>query len=265
MKIESLNTWGGRIFDPLIQHFKNNQDIEIFCLQEIYSTPTENKYTREVSLNNLSFEDAPGRANLFDEISAALPNHVGFFTSCLSGFDSAGEATFELDFGQAMFFKNEVSVLSTGETSVFRDKGGFIVGDNTSQPRALQHAEIEKDGKKYAIANFHGTWTGGGKGDTESRIEQSQKVKRALDALSGSKILCGDFNLAPDTESIAILEEGMENLIKTYGVASTRSEFYKKPLKFADYILISPGVMVNDFKVLQEPVSDHLPLQLDFS
>lgn len=263
MKIESLNTWGGRIFEPLMQHFKNNQDIDIFCLQEIYSTPTDIKYTHEVSTHITSLEEAPGRANLFDEIAVALPNHTGFFTSCLSGFDSAGKATFELDFGQAMFFKKSISILRKGETFVFREKGGYIAGDNTSQPRAMQHAEIESDGKRYAIANFHGTWTGSGKGDTQSRIEQSQKVKKVLESYNGAKILCGDFNLAPDTESIGILEEGMENLIKKFGVTSTRSEYYKKPLKFADYILVSPDITVKNFEVLQDPVSDHLPLQVE--
>ncbi len=42
-------------------------------------------------------------------------------------------------------------------------------------------------------------------------------------------ILCGDFNLMPDTKSIEILETGMQNLVKNYNVTSTRSSFYKNP------------------------------------
>ena len=67
-----------------------------------------------------------------------------------------------------------------------------------------------------------------------------------------------------DTESMKVLEKGMRNLVKDYGVTSTRSHFYKKRGKFADYILVSPEVEVKDFKVLQESVSDHLPLYLEF-
>lgn len=263
MKIESLNTWGGRIFEPLMQHFKGNQDIDIFCLQEIYNTPTHNKFTRKNIHEQISPEDMPGRANLFDEIAAALPSHTGFFSSSVSGVDSQGEVGFEIDFGQAMFIRKDIEILERGETFVFRDKGEFILGDNTTQPRVLQHVQFKYDDKKYGLANFHGVWTGTGKSDTPSRIEQSQKVKKILDAMNGAKILCGDFNLVPDSESISILEEGMENLIKKFGVTSTRSEYYKKPLKFADYILISPDITVKNFEVLQDPVSDHLPLQVE--
>ncbi len=56
----------------------------------------------------------------------------------------------------------------------------------------------------------------------------------------------------------------MRNLVKEYRVTSTRSQLYKKPDKFADYILVSPEVIVEDFKVLEEEMSDHLPLLLTF-
>ena len=57
----------------------------------------------------------------------------------------------------------------------------------------------------------------------------------------------------------------MRNLIADYHVTSTRSQLYKKDIKFADYILTSPGIKVKDFKVLPDEVSDHLALELDFS
>ncbi len=57
---------------------------------------------------------------------------------------------------------------------------------------------------------------------------------------------------------------GLRNLIKEYGITSTRTSFYTKPEKFADYMLVSPGVEVKDFKVLPDEVSDHSPLYLEF-
>jgi endonuclease/exonuclease/phosphatase family metal-dependent hydrolase len=57
----------------------------------------------------------------------------------------------------------------------------------------------------------------------------------------------------------------MTNLVTKFGVTSTRSSHYLKEEKFADYILVSPHVEVNDFQVLQEEVSDHLPLLLEFT
>lgn len=56
----------------------------------------------------------------------------------------------------------------------------------------------------------------------------------------------------------------MRNLVKKYHVTSTRSQLYTKPDKFADYILTSPEVIVEEFKVLAEELSDHLPLLLTF-
>ncbi len=56
----------------------------------------------------------------------------------------------------------------------------------------------------------------------------------------------------------------MRNLVKEFGVKSTRSKLYTKPVKFADYILVSNDVKVNKFDVINMEVSDHLPLFLDF-
>lgn len=116
------------------------------------------------------------------------------------------------------------------------------------------------------LINFHGLWNGHGKLDTEDRLKQSLKVRKFLDGLNAKRsVLMGDFNLLPDTESLAILEKGMKNLIKDYGITSTRSHYYKKEIKFADYALVSPDINIKKFEVLQDTVSDHLPLLLEFN
>jgi len=85
-----------------------------------------------------------------------------------------------------------------------------------------------------------------------------------MDTINTPKILCGDLNLRPDTESMRILEHGMNNLITEYSIQSTRTRYYTKPEKFADYILTSPEILINEFRVMPEEVSDHCPLYLDF-
>ncbi len=79
------------------------------------------------------------------------------------------------------------------------------------------------------------------------------------------QVLCGDFNLTPDTKSIEILEEGMVNHIKHNNITNTRSSFYEKEIRFADYILTSPDIHVGEFAVLPDEVSDHLALQMQFT
>ena len=70
--------------------------------------------------------------------------------------------------------------------------------------------------------------------------------------------------LLPFPYLLAILEEGMRNLVKETDVTSTRSHYYTKPEKFADYILVSPDITVVDFNVLPDVISDHLSLVLEF-
>ncbi len=76
--------------------------------------------------------------------------------------------------------------------------------------------------------------------------------------------MVGDLNLELNTKSLAILEEGMRNLIKENSIVSTRSRYHKGPNKFADYAIVSNDVQVVHFGVLQDQVSDHLALLLQF-
>jgi endonuclease/exonuclease/phosphatase family metal-dependent hydrolase len=87
-----------------------------------------------------------------------------------------------------------------------------------------------------------------------------------MDRFQNDKLLIGDYNLNPDTESLKKLEEhGLVNLISAHGVTSTRSSHYTKEGKYADYALLSPTVQVEKFEVLADEVSDHLPLHLTVS
>ena len=53
--------------------------------------------------------------------------------------------------------------------------------------------------------------------------------------------------------------------VKEFGIRSTRTrEFWRPRDQFADYVLVSDGIEVEDFGVIDVPVSDHLPMYLDF-
>ena len=116
------------------------------------------------------------------------------------------------------------------------------------------------------IMNFHGLWNGKGKGDSEDRLVQSDNIVNFVKSLTTPVILCGDFNLRPDTKSLAKIEElGLRNLIKEYGITSTRTSMYTKQEKFADYTFVSKEVNVVDFKILPEEVSDHAAMFIDLA
>lgn len=120
-------------------------------------------------------------------------------------------------------------------------------------------------GDGTTVANFHGLWRKGvGKEDLPERIRQSEIVIDALGVVTGPTVLIGDFNLNPDTESVALFERaGFRNLIREFGVTSTRTRFFDPRWSaYADYAFVR-GAEVRDFRILPDEVSDHSPLLLE--
>ena len=243
MKLITLNIWGGHVRQPLLDFIKLHQDIDIFCLQEVYQ-----KAARTIcTLDGFEVD-----LDIFSEIGALLPKHQAFFRPFLNN-----------SYGIAMFVRNSIPVLEEGEVQIH---------DNPSYPgmgpthlRNLQWIRVQTNNQDYTVMNVHGLWNGQGKTDTPERMEQSKRIKDFVDTCAGPKILCGDFNLRPDTESLKILDVGMTNLIKTHNITSTRTSFYGKEEKFADYVFVSPEINIKHFEVMKDEVSDHSPLFLDFN
>ncbi len=268
MKLISLNIWGGSLFDPLMEFIKlHAADTDIFCFQEIYDTPTEH--------STVSF----ARIDIFKQISAALPDYEAHYHPAESGthlFDpkffpnydpeKLSPTLIDCSEGLASFVRKNIPVVGIENSYVYGEYNGVEKKIVETYSRNIVTLTLDTPVGRVAVSNFHGLWMQGrGKGDTEQRIEQSHKIKEMLDANEcDKKILCGDFNLMPDTQSIAILEENMKNLIREFDILTTRSSHYPKPEKFADYTFVSPAVKVNDFKVLPDEVSDHLAMQLIF-
>ena len=169
-------------------------------------------------------------------------------------------------YGISTFFKSDMHIIGSGEILIA--KGDWHGGDYDGQGdhhRKLQWFEIRHGEKSFLLMNVHLTHRPEGKKDSPKRLLQSDLIVRFMNMFDCPKILIGDFNLLPDTESIALIEKaGMRNLIKEFGVTSTRTEIYKKPYRFADYAFVSPDVKVTEFRVLPDVVSDHSPLYLEF-
>lgn len=250
MKLMSLNIWEGELYQPLLDFLnKYKNETDIFCFQEIFKN--EDKIRTPNSEKIVTFHG----------LKETLLNFNGYFED----YVAPGEYNKE---GLAIFIKKDIEVKDSGEIFLYNPPN---IGLSNDSPRSLwrnlQYVLCHSGGKEFLVANMHGLFdlvTKSNKDDTPERIAQSQKVKAFLDKFNCPKILCGDFNLWPDTESLKILDGGMRNLIKEYNIASTRSVFFDFPNKFADYLLVSLDVKVNDFKILEETVSDHLAMYLDF-
>lgn len=246
MKIISLNTWGGIGGTPaLLEFFKMHRDADIFCLQEIFHGGEDDPEEMVGKAENKEYR-------LFDLIQEALPDHIAFFRPHLKDYH-----------GLAIFVKMGIEVLEEGERFVHKHKGHTpeVLGFHA---RNIQYVKLMYKEKELCIINFHGLWTGNGKTDTEERILQSKNIVEFTKSLSSDFLLCGDFNLLPDTESMKMIEDtGLRNLITEYGITSTRTFHYTRTDLYADYAFTTPGIVVTDFKVLPDEVSDHSPLYIE--
>ena len=247
MKLITLNIWAGNLKKPLLDFFKKYSDaVDIFCLQEVFD---KGKTVRAV------YQQA--EMNIFSDIQKTLPNHTGYFHS--------SESSEEGEEGLAIFVRNNIKLNEVGEIFVYRTKNAMKNDDSKTLGRNLEYISFARNNSKYLVGNVHGLWNGKDKLDSEDRIQQSTKIMKFLDNRTENyKILSGDFNLMPDTASIRIIEGSLRNLIKDYGIKSTRTVLYEKDERFADYVFATPNCKIKNFEVLPEEVSDHCALLVEF-
>jgi len=254
MKLISLNTWGGRAGKAnLLAFFEKHRDsADIFCLQEMWSAPY--KDLEGHAAGGKAIDHSQIMVYGVQEISKLLTDYEAYFRPHLLD-----------DYGLLLLVKKDVKIIEEGEIFVHKHKGYVPEGDLGNHARNIQYVKFETPLGPRTVINFHGLWNGGGKTDSPDRLLQSDKIADFIKSLNNPFVLCGDFNLLPDTESLKKLEMlGLRNLIKEGGITSTRTSFYDKPSKFADYTLVSKGIEVKAFRVLSDEVSDHSPMYLEF-
>jgi endonuclease/exonuclease/phosphatase family metal-dependent hydrolase len=117
------------------------------------------------------------------------------------------------------------------------------------------------------LVNVHGI-PNPGKRDTPERIQQSTLILDFLKDKSGIKIIGGDFNIMPDTDSVQTFRTaGFHDLIQEYDIKTTRNRFAWErypgnELMYSDYVFLQGDVRVVEFAVPSLEISDHLPMIL---
>lgn len=256
MRLITLNCWGGRRMKALLDFFaRRGPQADVFCLQEVFDGDQAKIDARHPTMHGL-------RGDLFIGIAAALPDFQGFFARWE---DRDRMST-------AVFVRRSIPVLAAREYLVYEPEKPVHEGDKVYSPRKLQTVTLADGDRALLVANLHGLWINGPKDDTVDRIRQSRLVSAALEAHAGPKVLCGDFNLLPDTASVRMLEveARLRNLVLEYGVPSTRTPLYRSyddpnEPNFADYVMPSRDLAVKRFEVLPDVVSDHAPLYAEFA
>ena len=253
MKLICLNTWGGRAgSDRLLAFLNAHRDADFVCLQEVWSAPYEGLEGAAAGGWPLSHDDIMVTGK--QEIAALLDGHEVFFHP--HHLD---------DYGLMTLVAKRHEVVESGDVFVHRERGYIPEGDIGHHARNVQFVTVATPAGRVSVMNFHGLWNGLGKGDGADRLAQS---RRLIDFLAGRGepfVLCGDFNLAPHTQSLKMIEEtGLRNLVAEFGVTSTRTRLYPGRERFADYAFASAGIGVRAFRALPDEVSDHAPLIMEF-
>ncbi len=247
MKCVTLNLWGGRVREEYGKFFQKHTEVDVWCFQEVFRAAH--------SFFDLHLDITKIDRTLTQTLEGYVPEHNHYFCEVLEDF-----------YGISSWIHKDHKIVDSGTLLVAKGEWHDNPDKhNRDHDRKALWLVAEYQGKHVMIMNIHFTHRPEGKQDSEKRIKQSQTLIDFLATKKYPTIIMGDFNLLPDTESIAMIERaGYRNLVKEFNVSSTRTSLYQKPLRFADYIFVSPEIRVNHFEVLQDVVSDHHPLLIDF-
>jgi len=264
-RVLSLNCWGGRLHEALLPYLAQ-ADADVLCLQEVvraHDGPSETRLYRDGAL------ELPQRSDLFGEIARLLPGHDGFYFPTSTGDLYDGPVASPAEFGIATFVRKGFPVVAQAMDFVHGSYSADGWGDHP-RPRNAHCIRLHdhRDQQPVTIAHMHGLRTSHGKGDTEERIAQAHALRRLIAQVwrPGERlVVCGDFNVLPDSATFEILGElGLRDLVTTGGNVDTRTSWYKKTPRFADYMLANASVDIVRFEVVEQPeVSDHRALVLD--
>jgi endonuclease/exonuclease/phosphatase family metal-dependent hydrolase len=258
MRVICLNVWGGRAFAALERFLREQAAVtDVFCFQEVYATTS-----------GLATYDGAA-VDLLDRLVGLLPDFEAAFAPILvDALAPSRPVDFALAEGLATLTRRTRAVLDRGvvplQREVYRTDRGVL-----ELARCFQYTTLDVAGRPLRVVNVHGVAEPGDKLDTAERLGQSRAVLEFLRGWEGETIVCGDFNLLPETASIGAFERGLRNLIREFGITNTRSRLTPQfgtpeAQYFADYAFASAGLAVWACSAPYMEVSDHLPVIVDF-
>lgn len=260
MKIISYNI---ALFEDNIKHiveFLSEQNADIICLQEVsmhLDDTVLNMYKTKQYIDSKFSKKYPYR--FFNP--SIQSNHFKYndnFIKKYNGFTTTGE-----------YLLSRFPILHGMNAFVYKDfeyRTDWSKWPEDDLPHAVQVAEIKCEHGSFQVANYHGIYRHD-KLDDKHTINASHKIIDICSRKEIPTIICGDFNLLPDTESIQIIEKDYQNLSKRFEIKSTipdRKGLGVESGQVLDYIFVSDDIKIQNFKTINTKISDHLPLSLDF-
>lgn len=130
MRVMCLNAWGGKLHSELLPYLSATAP-EVLCLQEVIHSPETDK-------DWLTYRDGdhvlPQRANLFRDVSAALPEHVAIFCPAAQGLLWDGDRAVPSQWGLATFVRRSYPIVGQLQGFVHKTYSPAGYGDHPRRP-----------------------------------------------------------------------------------------------------------------------------------
>lgn len=241
MKLVQLNIWGGRLGGQILD-LLNAESADIVCLQEVVDAKGDGAMS--ITLSEIAEKTGYKYVFMSPVFSYKLMNKTAHF-------------------GNAILSKHPISSQETIFTNL-EHRTDFDFDEHDYNIRNLQHVVIDADGQKLNVLNHHGHHIHEHKMGDEDTLRQTRQISEYIGSLEGPVVLTGDFNLAPDSESLEVLNKQLHNQSIIHKLETTRTDLTRKK-EVCDYIFTNDGVNVSKFYVAEKVASDHQALVALFS
>jgi endonuclease/exonuclease/phosphatase family metal-dependent hydrolase len=167
---------------------------------------------------------------------------------------------------------------------------GWVKFNNGTGNQCI-YVDVEKNGAKFRIYSVHlqsihfepedyrylGSLSNKGKTDMHATRRLGSKLKTAFLKRSEQVfivkdhaktcpypyIISGDFNDTPASFAVTQMEKGLKNAFREKGSGLGRTYNGDFPNYQIDYVMVSPQIGVNDYRIIQKKLSDHYPLKTE--
>ena len=243
MKIIQLNTWSCKLSTEIVRLFDQEQP-EIVCLQEVLQAEFGGKILETI-----------------DEITDAHTFTDYHYTPLVEFAFMHHRASRGNMIASNLPMTQKAELWTHGQYTEdfdYVDSGGYNVARN------IAHAIVTDKQTQIHVLTLHGYHLPNHKNGNEETLRACKQLLDYAQQLEAPVIITGDFNLAPESESIKLIESAFRNLSVEYTLQTTRNHLTSKT-EVCDYIFVNDKVTVNNFYMSDIIASDHNALVLDFT
>ena len=253
IKVFHLNIYTGKYLDNIISYLNQN-DFDIIQIQE--SATQSFGYAQK---------------DIFREIKKTK-GYEGFYLPTLGLLNQKNKTT-----GCATFFKPDLNLVSKDFVwlrpyTQIETIEQFLTADPPdvieNQGRAAISLQFDFGNIKINFVNTHLVWSQKAN-DTQKKLDAGKQLFDYVRNLKNDFVLTGDFNVDKNSQIIKWFSSISRNLVSKNGITNTlnprlhRAKHLFPQGLAADFAFATSGLVVENFKVVVDDLSDHLGLSFD--